>query len=114
MLGRAPCPLPGWRRNRSLLLSYYPPSVRKSQNPIPKSQATLKSQGVKSCDHNPLLFEMIAEKINVSSYASQASSSRRLLFAVPTSINRRKRRLSLASLRQIFARTRKICRKEAK
>lgn len=52
---------------------------------------------------------MIDEKINTSSRASAArpSLAATLPFIRPTSIKRRNRRLSFASFRQIFARTRK-------
>jgi hypothetical protein len=52
---------------------------------------------------------MIEEKISVSSRASAANASRlaALFFDKPESINRKKRRLSLASFRQIFARIKK-------
>jgi hypothetical protein len=57
--------------------------------------------------HDRSFFEMIAEKIKVSSRASSASSSRPRLVASLISTNRKNRRLSFDSLRQIFARRRK-------
>src|SRR5437016_5731396 len=55
------------------------------------------------------LFGIIDEKISVSSRASAASLSRAatLPFVNPASTNRKNRRRSFASLRQIFARIRK-------
>ncbi|HTL78993.1 MAG TPA: hypothetical protein VL136_06240, partial [Candidatus Babeliales bacterium] len=63
----------------------------------------------KTKNHNPTDFEIIAEKISVSSRASFANLSRELAasFAKPASINRKKRRLSFASFLQIFTRIRK-------
>src|SRR5687768_1208967 len=79
----------------------------KSQIPMPKSQVNSKTPNREKRDHDPLLFEMMVEKIKVNSCASRASASRLSMFAGPVSIDRRNRRLSLASLRQIFARIRK-------
>jgi hypothetical protein len=56
-----------------------------------------------------LFFEIIDEKISVNSRASAANVSRAatLFLDQPASINRKNRRLSFASLRQIFTRMRK-------
>jgi hypothetical protein len=77
--------------------------------PTPKSQAKFNTQAQKECSHDPPFFEMIDEKMRVSSRASEASASRSVpLFLVnPVSINRKNKRLSFASLRQIFRRIRK-------
>ncbi len=58
--------------------------------------------------HYPF-FEIIDEKISVSSRASAANVSRAatLFLDKPASTNRKNRRLSFASLRQIFTRMRK-------
>src|SRR5437763_14040150 len=74
---------------------------------IPSKIATAKAQ--KKCAHDPPFFEIIDEKISVSSRASEASASRPApLFLVnPVSISRKNKRLSFASLRQIFTRIRK-------
>src|SRR5437870_1875345 len=80
----------------------------KFQIPIPKSQGKFNRQIPKKTDHH-LLFEIIDEKIKVNSHPSAASASRVaiLLFVKPVSTNRRNKRLSLASFRQIFTRIRK-------
>src|SRR5438445_939012 len=60
-------------------------------------------------NHVPPLFEMIEEKIKVSSRASDANASQLaiLFFVRPVSTNRKNMRLSFASFRQIFARIKK-------
>jgi hypothetical protein len=81
---------------------------QKLQIPIPKSQEKFNRQILKRAgDHR--LFEIIDEKIRVNSRASAANVSRAatLLFAKPASTNRKNRRLSFDSLRQIFTRMRK-------
>jgi len=80
----------------------------KFQIPIPKSQGKFNRQIPKKTDHHPL-FEIVDEKIKVNSHPSAASASRVaiLLFVKPVSTNRRNKRLSLASFRQIFTRIRK-------
>src|SRR5437660_11580784 len=82
----------------------------KPQIPNPKSQAKFQVPKLqKKCAHDPPFFEIIDEKMSVSSRASEASASRSApLFLVnPVSINRKNKRLSFASLRQIFTRIRK-------
>ena len=78
----------------------------KSQIPNPKQIPIAKLQRG-SRDH--WLFEMIEEKMSTSSRASAARLSRavELLLLVPASISRRNSRLSFASLRQIFTRSKK-------
>src|SRR5438067_4512749 len=78
--------------------------------PNPKPQAKFQLPKLKKkCAHDPPFFEIIDEKISVSSPASEASASRSVpLFLVnPVSINLKNKRLSFASLRQIFTRIRK-------
>src|SRR5947208_7671695 len=78
--------------------------------PNPKSQAKFQLPKLKKkCAHDPPFFEIIDEKISVSSRASEASASRSApLFLVnPESISCKNKRLSFASLRQIFTRIRK-------
>src|SRR6266478_281348 len=72
----------------------------------PNFQIPGKSQLSNSKKSNHWLFEIIEEKIRVNSRASAASRSRAasVAFSKPTSINRRNKRLSFASLRQIFTR----------
>src|SRR5712691_8178376 len=82
----------------------------KFQIPVPKSQANSQfAISQKSCAHDPLLFEMMAEKISSSSRASAANASRLtiLFFVKPASTRRKNKRLSLASFRQILVRIRK-------
>src|SRR5205814_2571106 len=83
-------------------------SFLKFQIPIPKSQGKFNRQIQKRQRCHPL-FEIIDEKIKVNSRASAARASRlaALFFAEPTSTNRKNKRLSFASFRQIFARIRK-------
>src|SRR5438045_9092207 len=83
-------------------------SFRKFQIPIPKSQGKFNRQIPKRRTSHPL-FEIIDEKIRVSSRASDANVSRaeRLFLDKPASTNRKNRRLSFDSLRQIFTRMRK-------
>src|SRR5436190_3573832 len=78
----------------------------KSQFPNPRQNSIAKSQKRQRC--HPL-FEMIDAKIKVNSRASAARASRlaALFFVMPTSTNRKNKRLSFASFRQIFARIRK-------
>src|ERR1700730_19363254 len=77
--------------------------------PNPNSQApgkiSIRNESKRDA-HELLLFEMMAEKINVSSRASAARISRfmMLLFVKPASTKRKNKRLSFASFRQIFAR----------
>src|SRR5882724_5462261 len=79
----------------------------KFQIQIPKSQVNLKLSRSKKSNYS--LFEIIEEKIRVNSRASAASSSRaaKVVLVNPASTNRKNKRLSLASLRQIFTRIRK-------
>src|SRR5439155_19638684 len=65
------------------------------------------AKNTKPKGHSPEDFEMIAEKISVSSRASFARLSRELSFASPASSSRKKGRLSFASFLQIFTRIRK-------
>src|SRR5206468_10509245 len=83
-------------------------SFRKLQIPIRKSQGKFNRQIPKRRTSHPL-FEIIDEKIRVSSRASDANVSRaeRLFLDKPASTNRKNRRLSFDSLRQIFTRMRK-------
>src|SRR5437763_11108492 len=83
-------------------------SFRKFQIPIPKSQGKFNSQIPKRRTSHPL-FEIIDEKIRVNSRASDAkvSPAARLFLDKPVSTNRKNRRLSLGSFRQIFTRIRK-------
>ena len=78
----------------------------KSQFPNPREDSIAKSK--KRTGDHPLL-EMIGEKIKVNSRASVPKLSRAatLFLDNPASTNREKRRLSFASLRQIFRRMRK-------
>src|SRR5947207_4088903 len=78
-------------------------SFRKFQIPIPKSQGKFNRQIPKRRTSHAL-FEIIDEKIGVSSRASDANVSRaeRLFLDKPASTNRKNRRLSFDSLRQIF------------
>src|SRR5438094_5823238 len=80
-------------------------SFWKFQIPIPKSLGKFNPQIPKRRTSHPL-FEIIDEKIRVSSRASDANVSRaaRLSLDKPVSTNRKNRRLSLDSLRQIFTR----------
>src|SRR5207253_4927377 len=73
--------------------------------PNPRQNSIVK---IRKRAHHPL-FEMIDAKIRVNSRASAASASRlaTLFFVRPVSTNRKNKRLSLASFRQIFARIRK-------
>src|SRR6202030_1400880 len=82
----------------------------KFQVPIPKHQGKFQPKQIKKRRHHePLDFEMIDEKISVSSRASAANTSRGAALALlrPVSISRRKSLLSFASFRQIFTRIRK-------
>src|SRR5438477_1986474 len=82
----------------------------KAPNPKPQIPSKIPSaKAQKKCAHDPPFFEIIDEKMSVSSRASEASASRSApLFLVnPVSINRKNKRLSFASLRQIFTRIRK-------
>src|SRR5882724_7799810 len=84
-------------------------SSLKLQIPIPNSQFPNKSQIGNPKKSNFSIFEIIEEKISVSSRACSASLSRAatVVLVKPMSINRKNNRLSLASLRQIFTRIRK-------
>src|SRR4029077_5772541 len=79
--------------------------------PNPKFQIPGKSQlskvKIRACDH--ALFEIIEEKISVSSRAPATSLSRAdaVVCDKPASTRRKNNRLSFASLRQIFTRMRK-------
>jgi hypothetical protein len=74
-------------------------SIKKLQIPIPKSQSKFNHQKKESVCYP--LFEIIDEKIRVSSRASATNASRlSMLWLVgPASTNRRNKRLSFASLR---------------
>jgi hypothetical protein len=91
------------------LASFDAAENQKFQIPNPKLQAKFQSRQIKKEHHDPLDFEMMADKISVSSRASAASASRlaTLFFVKPASTNRKNKRLSFASFRQIFVRIRK-------
>src|SRR4030095_7249638 len=82
----------------------------KSQIPGSKSQAKSQTNKVrKPRTHEPPVFEIMDEKISVSSRASFSKASREFADSSvdPPSVKRKKSRLSFASFLQIFTRIKK-------